>query len=54
MLSQCALLWELLTELEPKYLSRYGAVDEELATRVAQGVQELRERVARIGRAISL
>jgi hypothetical protein len=51
--SQCAVLWELLTELEPRYLSRYGAVDEELAARVTEGVEELRQRIVAIGRAVA-
>ena len=51
--SQCAVLWELLTELEPKYLSRYGAVDEEMSAYVAEEVRELRQRIARIARAVA-
>lgn len=38
----CAVLWELLTELEPKYLSHYGTLEEEAAAQVAQDVAELR------------
>jgi hypothetical protein len=51
--SQCAVLWELLIELEPKYLARYGAVDEELAGCVTEGVKELRRRVTAIGQAVA-
>ena len=50
LLSRCALLHEMLTELEPRYLRRYGAMDEEAADYLEEKVGGLQERVEALRR----
>jgi hypothetical protein len=48
--SRCSLLWEMLIELEPKYLRRYGALEEASAEFVEQKVEELQQGVEALRR----
>ncbi len=50
--SRCAHLWELLIELEPRYLRHYGPVPPELVEYMAPRAAELQRRVEAIGRQI--
>ena len=50
--SRCAHLWELLIELEPRYLRHYGPVPEELVEYMAPRAAELQRRIEAIGREI--
>ena len=50
LLSRCALLHEMLTELEPRYLRRYGALNKEAADYLEEKVGGLQERVEALGR----
>jgi hypothetical protein len=43
--SHCALMWEILAELEPARLRRYGALEEEAAECAGANVAELRRAI---------
>ena len=50
--TRCSMLWELLTELEPRYLKRYGPLTLEAAEYLGEKVRQLQQRVEAMGRRV--
>ncbi len=50
--ADCAFLWEVLIELEPRYLKNYGAVPDELADYLQPRLARIQQTMERLGRIV--
>lgn len=50
--ADCAYLWEVLIELEPRYLKNYGAVSDELADYLQPRLARIQQAMERLGQIV--